>query len=138
MQSAAVLWRKPERARRQMGTISFLASQVLLIGSIASACLHGPLALFCLFALFSPDVFLTEASVSLLIAGYVTHCLCGLLAPGKMSLRRIWLIASAPVYWPLQSIAAMRAIYELAKAPHAWSKTPHALTVVEYHAEIVT
>ena len=67
-------------------------------------------------------------SIALLLTGYIAHCIGVILAPGRLGARRILLMLTAPIYWPLQSLAAGRAIYELAKAPHAWSKTPHALT----------
>lgn len=128
MQSAGVLWRRPAKAIRQMGFVSFLSSQTLLIGAIASACSHGPLAVLCCLAMLLPGFSFSAWSIALLLTGYIAHCIGVILAPGRLGARRILLMLTAPIYWPLQSLAAGRAIYELAKAPHAWSKTPHALT----------
>ena len=131
MQSASVLWRKPIKAVGEMGFVAFSASQVLLLGAILSACLHGPLALLCLIAMLMPGWQLGAASFVLLLAGYLAHCLGVLMSPGRRGLRRIWLLVTAPLYWPLQSVAAIKALYELATTPYAWSKTPHALTETE-------
>jgi len=30
-----------------------------------------------------------------------------------------------PFYWPLLSVAAWRALFQLYSAPHIWEKTPH-------------
>jgi hypothetical protein len=35
------------------------------------------------------------------------------------------LAATLPLYWPLQSVAMARALYDLAKCSHFWAKTPH-------------
>lgn len=130
MQSAAVILRRPRAAIRQMGLRGFLASQILLSGAILSACLHGPFALFCLLCLLLPGLALPPACLGVLIAGYAVHAMGAFFAPGKRGRRRVWMIATAPLYWPLQSLAAFRALYELATAPHIWSKTPHALTAL--------
>lgn len=128
MQSASVILRQPVLAARQMGAGSLLASQILLGGAILSACLHGPFALFCLLCLILPGFALAPACAALLLAGCIVTVLAALLAPGCKDRRRIVLALSSPLYWPLQSIAAARALYELATDPYVWSKTPHALT----------
>lgn len=131
MQSASVILRRPGEAAAQMGVMSLLASQVLLGGAILSACLHGPFALFCLLCLLLPGVALPPVYVVLLLAGYGVNLLAALLAPGRKDMRRAGLVLSAAFYWPLQSLAAFRAIYELATDPYIWSKTPHALTELD-------
>ena len=131
MQSASVLLRRPRLVASQMGTGSLLASQVLLGGAILSSCLHGPFALLCLLSVFVPGFVLTPAFAGLLAAGYSVSLLSALLAPGRKGFARIGLALSAPVYWPLHSVAAGRALYELATDPHMWSKTPHALTSLD-------
>lgn len=128
MQSAAVILRQPCLAMAQMGASSFVASQVLLGGAIVSACLHGPFALACLISFLVPAFALNPFCFGLLAAGYIVNLFAGALSPGPKDLRRLSLILTAPLYWPLQSLAAARALWELAIDPHMWSKTPHALT----------
>lgn len=128
MQSASVILRRPGQAIGQMGAGGFLASQVLLGGAILSAVLHGPFALFCILCLCVPGLTLSPACLCLLMAGFFVNAMGALLALGQKGVGRIWLVVSMPLYWPLQSLGAMRALYELATDPHIWSKTPHALT----------
>lgn len=135
MQSGAVMMRRPFLAIRQMGFSAFLSSQILLGGSILSALLHGPLMILCLLCLLVPGLSLSPASICLLVVGYLVHTLAAVLAPGQKGWRRVFLTVTAPFYWPLQSIAAARSLYELATCPHLWSKTPHALTRISIDAD---
>ena len=135
MQSASVLWRAPGRVVADMGAASFAASQILLGGAIISACLHGPFALLCLLYMVTPEWTLPASYIALMLAGYSVQMLAALLAPGRKDMRRLGLVLTAPLYWPLQSFAAMRALYELATMPHMWSKTPHALTALDVSSQ---
>lgn len=140
MQTAGVILREPHRAMLEMGVFSFIACQVLLIGTILSASLKGPVAIVCLLFIVLPDLFLTPGSMALFVAVYAVHIMAAVLAPGAKDLHRFWLVVTAPFYWTLQSLAALRAIWELATQPHLWSKTPHALTQSEigdqWHANL--
>ena len=51
-----------------------------------------------------------------------------LATPGRKGWRRVWLSLTLPFYWPLQTLAMMRALYGLAKCPHFWAKTPHTVS----------
>lgn len=135
MQSASVIWRRPGLAISQMGGGSFMASQVLLGGAIFSAVLHGPFAMLCLVCVLVPGFSLSPIAIALFLSGGLVNAVAAFLAPGKKGLRRLFLVATAPLYWPLQSIAAMRALYELATTPHIWSKTPHALARTDLFQE---
>lgn len=55
-------------------------------------------------------------SVGLLSAG---------LAPGTWSRRRLFDMLTLPLYWPLQTLAMVRALWSLVRTPHYWAKTPH-------------
>jgi hypothetical protein len=37
-------------------------------------------------------------------------------------------LATLPLYWPLLSIAAIKALWEQKCRPHYWAKTPHGLS----------
>ena len=78
-----------------------------------------------------PEWTLPAVYIALMLAGYGVHVLSALCAPGRKGLWRLLLTLSAPLYWPLHSVAAARALYELATVPHMWSKTPHALTTLD-------
>jgi hypothetical protein len=88
---------------------------------------HGPWALWLALSLMLPDagpapVFLAVAAVS-----YSAGMAMALAAPGRKDGRRVWLAITLPLYWPLQTLAMMRALYGLAKCPHFWAKTPHTV-----------
>lgn len=58
-------------------------------------------------------------------AAYAAGILMAFFAPGARDWRRLVLALTQPLYWPLQSLAMMRAIYGLVRRPHFWAKTPH-------------
>ena len=75
------------------------------------------------------EIRLGHLGMGLLVTGYVVNAFAALAAPGRLfSARRAWLIVTLPLYWPLQSLAAARAVYGVLNAPHFWAKTPHGLT----------
>jgi hypothetical protein len=39
-----------------------------------------------------------------------------------------------PLYWPLASLAALKALFELIVRPHHWAKTEHGLARRRAHA----
>ncbi len=123
-----VIMREPKRAIRELGLLGFLAAQLSIAGPVLAAIAHGPLAFWCLACLVSGEITLGALGVGLLTAGYAVNAASAILSPGRFRLRRLWLILTLPFYWPLQSIAAVRAVYGLLNAPHFWAKTPHGLT----------
>ena len=62
------------------------------------------------------------------VIGYLTSAFLGwlgLLRRGLLS--SAWILLLTPVHWLLLSLAAWRALYQLAAAPYAWEKTEHGL-----------
>jgi len=69
---------------------------------------------------------MTLAGINLL-AGYFSAMLLGALAVGGQH-GRLLLACNAlamPVYWLMISLAAYRALWQLAASPFVWEKTPH-------------
>jgi cellulose synthase/poly-beta-1,6-N-acetylglucosamine synthase-like glycosyltransferase len=129
MQTWLVLMRSPFGAARQMGLWPFLSVQFVLLAGIIAAFAHGPLAIMLLSALISPDNLLSHADLALAIAGYCT-AVYGALAAAAAA-RDANLAAAAltmPLYWPLATIAAIGALYELITRPHHWAKTAHGVS----------
>lgn len=58
---------------------------------------------------------------------YLAGLTMALAAPGRREWRRVWLSLTLSFYWPLQSLAMIRAFYGLAKCPNFWAKTPHTV-----------
>jgi len=128
MQTWIVLMRQPMRAAREMGWGKFLTSYWLLSGAIGSALVHLPCLIWVMLCALSPDAAFTKFGAAVMIAGYLASAMSAFLAPGGLSGQRLRLVASFWLYWPLLSLAAAIAFYELLCAPHSWAKTPHALT----------
>lgn len=135
IQTWLVHMRQPVRLWRELGPASFMAFQVLFLGTILSVLIH-PLALvtilYVLAKLSLADVVhVTEMAIA--IAGVVTVALGygAFLAVGRATLSRderkqFWkVVALTPLHWTLLSWAAWRALLDLYRQPHQWNKTPH-------------
>ncbi len=62
------------------------------------------------------------------VIGYLTSAFLGWLGLSRRGLRATaWVLLLTPAHWLLLSLAAWRALYQLATAPYAWEKTEHGL-----------
>lgn len=128
MQTWLVLMRNPWRTAREMGPLKFVAMQITLGGGILAAFAHGPLAFIILVAALSPYD-LKPADFTLALLGYTTALFAALTASalsGSLSHARAALTMC--FYWPLGTIAAWRALFELIVRPHHWAKTTHGVS----------
>jgi len=129
MQTWLVLMRNPFRTAREMGLAGFAAMQLMLAGGIAAAFAHGPLALILLYAAISPQDILAPADFVLALSGYCVAIFAALTASALANdLRHAGAALTMPLYWPLASIAAVRALYDLLFRPHHWRKTAHGIS----------
>lgn len=136
MQTYLVHMRNPAETARDLGWLQFFGLQVLMGGLILSALVHpwfyvvaiaeaayGPLRT--LHHHMLSDI-VTVLGVINLVLGYVTGVALGCVAVAGRGRHR--LAASAllmPAYWLLISLAAYRALYQLAVSPYSWEKTQH-------------
>lgn len=137
MQTWLVLMRAPMRTAREMGWGAFLFMQLILLGGILAAFAHGPLALALALSLLTPLDLLSEMDIALAVSGYAT-ALYGALAVAAL-LRDARVAGAAltmPFYWPLATLAAVRALFELCARPHHWEKTEHGLVERNLNAPI--
>tara|TARA_R110000744_G_scaffold89472_1_gene173891 strand:- start:1261 stop:2643 length:1383 start_codon:yes stop_codon:yes gene_type:complete len=125
LQTWLVLMRTPAASLREMGLAGFVSMQLTLGAAILSAVVHGPWALWCLFCLCVPDVSLGPLGTGVMLVSYVAGVVTGVVAPGGWGWRPLIVALTAPLYWPLQTVAMARALYGLCHAPHFWAKTPH-------------
>ncbi|MGE0742480.1 MAG: glycosyltransferase [Hyphomonadaceae bacterium] len=129
MQTWLILMRNPIRTAREMGLAAFLSMQLMLGGGIAAALVHGPLAFVLLTAALEPYDLLGPADFILAACGYSVAVFAALTAcalSGTLSHARAAL--TMPFYWPLASIAAYMALFELIFRPHHWAKTMHGIS----------
>ena len=129
LQTWLVLMRDPIRTAREMGLAAFASMQIVFATGLVAAFAHGPLAFILLTAMLTPYDLLTTADFALAIAGYCVAVFAALTAcalSGSLSHARAAL--TMPFYWPLASLAAYRAVFELIFRPHHWAKTAHGLS----------
>lgn len=130
MQTWAVLMRNPFRAAREMGLGAFASMQLVLAGGIIAAFAHGPLACIVLIAALSPYDVLGPVDFTLALVGYSVAAFAAATASALSgSLSHIRAALTMPFYWPLSSLAALRALFEFVFTPHHWSKTAHGVSI---------
>lgn len=62
-------------------------------------------------------------------AGYGVNALCAIVGMRRAGLPWRWSsLATMPLYWPLQTLAMIRAIWQLLTNPFFWDKTEHGLS----------
>ncbi len=126
MQTFGVQTRTPPHWR----TGVMLAFGLTLGLAILAAMVHGPLLAWSLVSMAAHvavgDGWLSTADVALLAAGW----LCAMTAAG-VGMRRaggelgLLDLLAMPLYWPLLSLAAAHALWQLVRRPHHWDKTRH-------------
>ena len=104
---------------------AFLSVQLTLGAAILSAMVHGPWMVWCALCFLSPDLSLGAFGLSAFWLSLFTGALSAGLAPGRWHRQRVTDILTLPLYWPLQTLAMVRALWSLCHTPHYWAKTPH-------------
>lgn len=136
MQTYLVHTRQPVRLMRELGFAAFVGFHLYSGGLILSALVFP---LFCGMAAFEawhggwlmlPESLSGGALWTLTVFELAAAYASSVLAAGVAAWRRgrKWLAFRAPimpVYWLLISVAAYRALFQLATAPHFWEKTEH-------------
>jgi cellulose synthase/poly-beta-1,6-N-acetylglucosamine synthase-like glycosyltransferase len=124
-------WGVHMRAPFKGGVVPFIALQATLGLAIASAVIHGPLLLMIAIyggaALIANGAAPPAADLALLVGGWGGAILAMSTGAQRAGLRMRWREAlAAPIYWGLQSVAAVLAGIQLCTRPHYWNKTSHA------------
>tara|TARA_R110002051_G_scaffold3203_1_gene17382 strand:+ start:6264 stop:7844 length:1581 start_codon:yes stop_codon:yes gene_type:complete len=113
------------------GPRSGLGLGMTLGAALISALLHAPLAAACLFGLVSGQFGGSACLLygGFLVAGYGAAALSAATGMRRAGLSvRLGDLLTMPLYWPLQSWAAVRALYQLATRPYFWDKTEHGIS----------
>ena len=128
LQTWLVLMRNPLRTAAEMGWGAFASMQLVLGGGLLAAFVHGPLAFVVLTAMFS-HFNLSPLDFILALSGYCVAVFAALTACAlSNSLTHARAALTMPLYWPLSTLAAVRALWELLARPHYWSKTAHGVS----------
>lgn len=135
LQTWLVHMRTPGRLYRELGPGSFAIFHLMIGGVVASALLH-PLLLATMLLLVlrlaaegglpQHEAIVLGLATMNVIAGYGAQLLLSWssLDPGERA--GFWKAALlTPAYWMMLSVVACRAVWELARNPHHWAKTPH-------------
>ncbi|WP_436642467.1 glycosyltransferase [Microbaculum sp. FT89] len=139
IQTYLVHMRAPGDLMRRLGPVRFLGIQAIFGGVVVSAFVHPIFLAVIAVQVLHGDIFLDGGGpvdfavnwlgVLNLIAGYLAGFALAL--AGLRHRPMWWLVpelALLPVYWLTMSIAAVRAVAQLCRAPHLWEKTEHGLT----------
>ncbi|MEM5518499.1 glycosyltransferase family 2 protein [Henriciella sp. AS95] len=131
IQSWIVAMRSPRRLMSELGLIRWITLNLMLGGALLSAVLYGPMTVIVLLGLIVPGMSADLLSLGLFGTGYFCALFADVMAPGRWTWSRLVAIVTRPLYWPLHSIAAVRAIWGLAIKPSFWAKTPHTPETLE-------
>lgn len=120
------------QTRRGLPPPRVAAALVATVGTtLGSAAIHLPMSCWlltylCLFAMGGPGPSLTPLDLAALIAGVGSAMLAHAVGARRAGLRASVLdVISAPLYWPLLTLAFLHALPRLVFQPHHWDKTPH-------------
>ncbi|MGB3626094.1 MAG: glycosyltransferase [Henriciella sp.] len=125
MQTWLVAMRSPARLLRELGTMRWISVNLTLGGALLSSVLYGPMSVMVFLGLAFDLVPLDAISFGIFGMGWLVGFLTDVSAPGKWTFSRCLAIATRPLYWPLHTLAAVKAVYGLAVRPSFWAKTPH-------------
>jgi cellulose synthase/poly-beta-1,6-N-acetylglucosamine synthase-like glycosyltransferase len=138
MQTWLVHMRAPHRLLRDLRLPGFVAFQLIVGGNVLAALVHpffllGLVSFFALggVAWHDQDVGFTVLWIfygATAAAGYIVSVFLGCLGLlRRRLLSTAWVLALTLFHWPLLSLAAWRAVYQLIRAPYHWEKTEHGL-----------
>jgi cellulose synthase/poly-beta-1,6-N-acetylglucosamine synthase-like glycosyltransferase len=139
MQTWLVHMRSPAELYRTAGLGGFIGFQLFIGGTFLSALVNPFLWLVFLFSSFFGVSLLgpplsnavSEFSGFGLVAGNTLLASLAMFAPRKRGRKDLTPYGlTAPIYWLLVSLAAFRAVWQLARNPFYWEKTMHGLSAI--------
>ena len=141
IQTILVHTRDPARFVRDMGARNAVLFHLFLTSIVLSVLIHPfYLALTIHQILTLPwlqnshtDAFVLGVAIFNLVGGYSTYAMLAYVVHKRQG-KRLALkhILSLPLYWMLISVAGWRAIIHVVRRPHAWEKTPHGLSTLQF------
>ena len=129
MHTWLVLMRNPARSLDELGAPAFWSMQLVLGCGVMASLLHAPLAALVLWAMLSPENVLGGAGFALALSGYCSGAFAALSAAAVSGdPTHLRAAPTMPFYWPLSTLAAASAVYDLLTRPHHWAKTAHGVS----------
>ena len=148
MQTWLVHMREPRRLLRELGPAGFIAFQLMVGGNALAALVHPLFMAGLIYAFASGNGLRWDGSAVALLGtlygvtaaiGYLSSAFLGWLGLMRRGLlATAWVLVLTPLHWLLLSIAAWRAVYQLAVAPYRWEKTEHGLARTSQRAAKMT
>ncbi len=127
--------RHPHTLLKELGLAGFIGLQIVLLGT-ATAFLFAPVFWIMWLGVFGvdwsfynlmPAWFWQAAVIGLLLSEVVMVSISALAMHKKRTYALLPFILTMPLYWPLGTIAAYKALYEIFTNPFYWDKTAHGL-----------
>ncbi len=138
IQTWAVHMRQPRRLLHDLGLPGFLSFQLIVGGNALAALVHPLFMAGLIYSVASgaplwrgdsaAATILAALNGTIVVIGYLTSALLGWLGLARRGLlSSAWVLLVTPAHWLLLSLAAWRAVYQLAVSPYTWEKTEHGL-----------
>ena len=138
IQTWLVHMRQPRRLLRELGLPGFLTFQLIVGGNALAALVHPLFMAGLIYSMASgASMWRSDSAVVPILAalygttvviGYLTSAFLGWVGLARRGLlSTAWVLILTPAHWLLLSLAAWRALYQLAVAPYRWEKTEHGL-----------
>lgn len=121
LQTWLVLMRQPFRTASGMGFGHFALMQLTFGGALLACIMHLPLFAFIAYSALTLSFETWHAA--LFGMGYASVVAAAVFAKAKHA--GPWTLLTLPFYWPLLSLAMLRALVDMKRKPHFWAKTPH-------------
>ena len=139
MQTWMVHMRQPATLLRELGPMNFAVFQLVVGGSVLAALVHGVFALAVALKVAAGGLAAFPIlHAGALFAGYLVSAALGATGLARRGLlARAWILLLTPLYWVLLSVAAWRALIQLAVDPHRWEKTEHGLALTSRRGQRV-
>jgi cellulose synthase/poly-beta-1,6-N-acetylglucosamine synthase-like glycosyltransferase len=138
MQTWLVHMRHPLELMGDLGPAGFVVFQLVVGGTVLAALVHSVFVAALIWQLgiagsfASADNFAETVIAGVhgttLASGYLISAVLCLIGLARRNLLHCaWSLLLTPIYWVMLSIAAWRALFQLAYAPYHWEKTEHGL-----------
>ncbi len=126
LQTMAVHFKDINLCSKQMGMRQFAAFSLSITSGPLNVALRLPIAIFCLYGVLFLDLPLAQFVIlGILVCSEILVNLVAIVRDKRANL--FVALFSLPLYWLLQILAFVRALFNVLKRPFYWEKTDHGL-----------